>query len=208
MLALSATKDDRTSYIVICHLPSMSSSAPVSSPVSVTMLIPLADASDVSTIAEILPASFLTLGHPVDDPDGILFISDCSEPSLAYRLIDYSPSLPNAEQLKFPVPVASYISLTINVDAFDQCVVDKYVVGTQCLQEEGGKSRVMGSVEYIQPANVGASLETPLLVQLARIHGDRAPESLKMDVWRGCVYLTLKDDGQVIHVYDFVEPVV
>lgn len=165
----------------------------------------------IKTVAEILPASFLHLGYSAHDPDGIMLMSRGPEISLLYRMIDYRPVQPNATQLKFPFPIASHIPLITGVGMTTECLIDKYIVGTQNPYAWDASNRfgIKGSVHHLRPTNADPStLEAPVHFQIARIYGGRTVNSIEIDAWRGCVYVTFEGEGQVIHVYDFVDPVI
>lgn len=194
--------------IIVCHLPSSSSSTTASSLISAAMSIPMDSNYEIITMAEILPASFLRLGYSVHDPDGIMFTSRGPDISLLYRMIDYSPVLPNATRLKFPFHIASHIPLIVDFGVTTACLIDRYIVGAQNLRNSN-RFYIKGSVNCVRPPNADPpTLEAPVDVQIARIHGGRNVNSIEIDAWRGCVYVTFRGEGQVIHVYDFVDPVI
>lgn len=207
MLALATTQDnDGKTNLLICRLPSMAFSSTFTSSVSIAISIALDCALETTTMAQILPASFLSLGHSVYDSNDITFTCIYPEICTTYCMNDYSLNLLDAARHRSLIPIAYHHPLLASDPIYDACIIDNYVVTAQCPDDQGSNISIIGSIENIRSTQANPlTLETSSTFQITCIHRDPILQILKIDAWHGRVYLTLVGDSPIIHIYDFVD---
>lgn len=126
-----------------------------------------------------------------------------------FRLVGYESKAPEAPPLIYPVRAA--VSRRMEDDTMSHtCILDDHVIRVWPIYERSRGPGIYALRSALRPpAEMNGEQSRKLCKEFQVAHLRHQSDdvfSIKMDPWRGCVYVTVESEGPIVHVYDFVDP--